>query len=573
MNTNPTVTSALRSVTRVAALGACLTLAACGDSQNWKDGPEYVTVGGGVSGLTGTVVLQNNGQDDLSITANGPFTFGLSIANGKPYAVTVSRQPYGQVCVVTNGSGTASDNVTSIAVACKSDVTIGGAISGLTGTVVLQNNFGNDLATTANGPFTFTAAIQVGASYWVAVRTNPTGQNCTVEKGEGTASANVTNVTVTCGPPKIRDLPASYTNTRTKAINYSPYRGCGPGCEVPSDDEVLQDLGLLHDAGFKLLRLFGADDVSDKILRLAARYSDMEFQQGIYLAGLTSCTDHVNDEQIRKGVYLANKYSNVVTVSVGNETSFFSKYMPPECLERYVTMVRSKVKQPVTADDDYSYYAGLTTAGADTADVRPDAILPLLDFVSIHIYPFSNTQAGKWDWQQAAVTELDTTLHPNRAEAMMNASLKWAQEKYDLVAGYPYMDASGSMTSIGASLPIVIGETGWKAALNAHPQPGNPIEVFSQPPTTTPRPVSQQNAKWYYDLSIQVASWTAGSHPPKKVFYFEAFDETWKQLFNDDGWGLWDIARTPRYVLCDNEVVLGAPVCDNPVYLNAGYWH
>ncbi len=37
--------------------------------------------------------------------------------------------------------------------------TVGGTISGLTGTVVLENNAGNDLSTSANGAFTFSTAL------------------------------------------------------------------------------------------------------------------------------------------------------------------------------------------------------------------------------------------------------------------------------------------------------------------------------------------------------------------------------------------------------------------------------
>ena len=40
------------------------------------------SVGGTVSGLSGTVVLQDNGGDDLSVTANGPFTFATKLADG-----------------------------------------------------------------------------------------------------------------------------------------------------------------------------------------------------------------------------------------------------------------------------------------------------------------------------------------------------------------------------------------------------------------------------------------------------------------------------------------------------------
>ena len=95
-----------------------------------------------------------------------------------------------------------------------------------------------------------------------------------------------------------------------------------PG-EIPSDADILQDLGLLHTAGFNLLRLFGADDVSEKILRLAAaNYPEMRFQQGISLSGIpvasaASCQDPAgeNDKQINRAIALANKYPNVVAVS------------------------------------------------------------------------------------------------------------------------------------------------------------------------------------------------------------------------------------------------------------------
>ncbi len=69
--------------------------------------PTY-TVGGTVSGLTGTVTLQNNGGDSLVINApGGAFAFSNSIPDGGGYSVTVSSQPVGQTCSVTDpASGT-----------------------------------------------------------------------------------------------------------------------------------------------------------------------------------------------------------------------------------------------------------------------------------------------------------------------------------------------------------------------------------------------------------------------------------------------------------------------------------
>ncbi len=160
------------------------------------------SIGGTVSGLIGTVVLQNNGGDNLTTSANGAFTFSTVIANGAAYDVTVLAQPAGQACTVTSGSGTANANVTNVAVACTTiqgtSRTIGGTVSGLSGTVVLRNNGGNDLTLSTNGGFTFTNTVANGGAYNVTVLTQPAGQTCAVGNGSGTANANVTNVAVTC---------------------------------------------------------------------------------------------------------------------------------------------------------------------------------------------------------------------------------------------------------------------------------------------------------------------------------------------------------------------------------------
>ncbi len=77
------------------------------------------TVGGTISGLTGSVTLQNNSADGLIVAADGSFTFATAIDDGGTYSVTVSVQPAGQTCTVTNGSGTINTaNVTTVTVAC-----------------------------------------------------------------------------------------------------------------------------------------------------------------------------------------------------------------------------------------------------------------------------------------------------------------------------------------------------------------------------------------------------------------------------------------------------------------------
>ncbi len=82
------------------------------------------TVGGAMSGLTGSVTLKNNGVDTLVRTTNGGFTFATPLLTGSAYAVTLSSQPAGQTCTVANGSGTiAAANVTNVTVTCSNTVT------------------------------------------------------------------------------------------------------------------------------------------------------------------------------------------------------------------------------------------------------------------------------------------------------------------------------------------------------------------------------------------------------------------------------------------------------------------
>ena len=115
-----------------------------------------------MSGLSGTVVLQDNGGDNLSVGANGTFTFATALVGGAAYSVTVKTNPSGQSCTVSNGSGTVgSANVTNVAVSCANaaSYTVGGTVSGLSGTVVLQDNSADDLSLTASGTFTFATAL------------------------------------------------------------------------------------------------------------------------------------------------------------------------------------------------------------------------------------------------------------------------------------------------------------------------------------------------------------------------------------------------------------------------------
>ena len=207
--------STFKSVVSVSLTLTSLVFFACsgpvgsGSGSGSGSGGGPFTVGGSVSGLAGTgLVLQDNGVDSLTITVNGSFTFKTTVITGGSYAVTVQTQPSNptQTCGVTAGSGSnVSANVSSVVVACTTNpvtATIGGTVSGLVAnsSVILQNNGGDSLTVTANGPFVFKTPVTGADIYAVTVVTQPVNPNqiCTVTSGSGTAAANVTNVAVNC---------------------------------------------------------------------------------------------------------------------------------------------------------------------------------------------------------------------------------------------------------------------------------------------------------------------------------------------------------------------------------------
>jgi N-acetylneuraminic acid mutarotase len=77
------------------------------------------SIGGSIADLSGTVLLLNNGGDNLTVASNGVFDFSITLQPNAPYNVTVGMQPANQVCSVSNGSGTASAPVTNIAIVCS----------------------------------------------------------------------------------------------------------------------------------------------------------------------------------------------------------------------------------------------------------------------------------------------------------------------------------------------------------------------------------------------------------------------------------------------------------------------
>ncbi len=304
-----------------------------------------------------------------------------------------------------------------------------------------------------------------------------------------------------------RTLSSEFTSR--KAVAYSPFRSGNRDTETITAAMIREDLALLKTGGFTLLRIFDSSDAVAKLLLQTIRDDKLDFKVmlGVYVA---SGNTTFSDAEVDRGIALAKAYPDIVlAVSVGNETmvSWSFNKIDPAQMKTYISRVRDAITQPVTTDDNWAFWAA-----------APNSILDVVDFAAVHTYALADSvfTPGSWDWQQTGVAA------NQRAAAMMNAAL--AKTRADFTAVRSYLDDKGFK-----NMPIVLGETGWKATASGG-------ETFRAHPV---------NQKMFVD---GLAAWMAGSAAkPTSIFYFEAFDEPWKG--GDDKWGLFDVNRKARYVI------------------------
>jgi hypothetical protein len=191
--------------------------------------------------------------------------------------------------------------------------------------------------------------------------------------------------------------------------------------------------------------------------------------------------------------------------------------------------VRNAISQPVTTDDNYLAWASLS-----------NTIVNEVDFASIHTYAELDTvfSPNLWDWRQRAVSD------SGRAVAMMDAAIVETRRQYGVARAY--LDSKGL-----TGMPITVGETGWNAvdlgklSFRAHPV----------------------NQKLYVDRLATWATQGRAGAGPAAIFYFEAFDEPWKQ--GDDGWGVFNKDRQARYAIQSLGTCNTTWTCESGSYTDA----
>ena len=113
-------------ITLLIVVGACADSGFEGQLPGGIGGGERFSLGGEVKGLTsGELVLDESGNQSLSIAGNGPFQFPEELQDGSHYNVTVAQHPAGHFCEVGNAQGTIDEaDVDDIEIECFSELAL-----------------------------------------------------------------------------------------------------------------------------------------------------------------------------------------------------------------------------------------------------------------------------------------------------------------------------------------------------------------------------------------------------------------------------------------------------------------
>ena len=241
-----------------------------------------------------------------------------------------------------------------------------------------------------------------------------------------------------------------------------------------------------------------------------------------------------NTSEIAKAISLANQYPGIVKIiAVGNEamvhwaTSYFVK---PAVILKWVTYLqeqKAKGNLPnslwITSSDNFASWGG---GSPEYQNEDLEKLIAAVDYISVHTYPFHDTHYNANFWLVPHQESSDTK---NKIiEAAMQRALKYAVDQYQSVKKYS--------TSLGLEKPIHIGETGWATSSNG---------FYGSNGSSA---ADQYKQALYYKL---MREWSTKNNI--SCFFFEAFDEQWKDPNNRNGsenhFGLLTLDGHAKYAL------------------------
>ncbi|MEH6537348.1 MAG: glycosyl hydrolase family 17 protein [Psychroserpens sp.] len=337
------------------------------------------------------------------------------------------------------------------------------------------------------------------------------------------------------------------------AISYGGYREKARDSQ-PTIEELKDDIKILSAMGIKILRTYNvqlplphASNILKAIEEL--KKEDPNFEMYVMLGAWIDCinawteypVDHDiespnNVAEIDRAVALANQYPDIVKViAVGNEAMVkwaTSYYVQPNVILKWVTHLQD-LKQDgklptdlwITSSDDFASWGG----AEDSYHVEDlENLIKAVDYISMHSYPYHNSHYNPEFW---GIPEAEENLPEiDKVDAAIKRAIDFSKRQYDSVNNY--------MKSLGVNKPIHIGETGWATVSKGFYGPNGS------------RATDEYKQGLYYNL---MREWT--NKEGISCFYFEAFNEQWKDAHHPNGsenhFGLFTIDGKAKYPIWD----------------------
>jgi exo-beta-1,3-glucanase (GH17 family) len=334
------------------------------------------------------------------------------------------------------------------------------------------------------------------------------------------------------------------------AISYGGYRKQSRDIQ-PTQQELKDDLRILSAMGIKVLRTYNvhlpeAANILQAITALKKEYPGFEMyvMLGTWIDcknAWTSNPDHYGESErnaveIAKAVELTKQYPDIIKIiAVGNESmvKWASAYHVQAGVilkwVNYLQDLKKKGELPaniwITSSDNYAAWGGATS------NYKTDDLVKLVkavDYVSMHTYPMHETHYDPQFW--GVLQEEEKLTKTEQIEAAMIRARDHAISQYTSVKKF--------LDSIGVQKPIHIGETGWASHSN---------EFYGNEGS---RATDEFKEALFYK---HMRAWT--NKAGMSCFYFEAFDEQWKDVKNPEGsenhFGLINLQGQAKYALWD----------------------
>lgn len=340
-------------------------------------------------------------------------------------------------------------------------------------------------------------------------------------------------------------------NPNYKAISYGGYRDTTRMIQ-PTVAQLKEDMLLLEAMGIKLLRTYNVTlPHASNVLKAISEVKEERpgFEMYVMLGAWIDCKNAwtelppvhheespENEGEIARAVELANQYPDIVKViAVGNEAMVkwaAAYYVEPWVILKWVNHLQMLKKEGklskdlwITSSDNFASWGG-GDAAYHIADL--DSLIQAVDFVSMHTYPMHDTHYNPVFW--GLKESEDSLSKKEQVELVMGRALDYAKGQYASVAAY--------VENISPGKPIYIGETGWASASN---------ERYG---TDGSKATDEYKEGVYYRL---MREWTQNDNI--SCFYFQAFDEPWKDAHNPGGsenyFGLFTVDGRAKYAIWD----------------------